>query len=461
MNPNPETTLEKVAILDDIEKRVSEIFSAQKSEVEQSLVERINREKEEAQRRIEAVNQEFAQVRKVLEEHKDVMAGLQTTEEHLRGEIRGHFERAVNFQKMMENAAVLAGDELEKIGGLNEDLGKVREKADTEYASLKTQLSSYAGIIPSLPAPAAWAETDLDWNEEISKLRRVRDLLATLRQAEFPGVKDAFAADAPAGAEPSAPAAEAAVDLAASLGLIDLTEDGGNKDAARPENAPAQAAAPDGCDIDMPEAMAEPDAATCEASAVEVPNGPQSEAAPADPPAVDAPAAAPVDESAVLEALARYRKTEPVNNGIEVAYYAAEIGTFLDADAFMAAVAKIVEAAQHHHFQLTQTSSVKDLFLLKQEILNQQEILRKVFFRVVRFSEKEGGHLPESLNEVLGAQGMKGIIERLTMANWSDPSDFKPFQTELSALKRAFDTRTAASPRYLQSVLDEVEGRNS
>ncbi|MGZ5498420.1 MAG: hypothetical protein ACXWHI_06840, partial [Candidatus Aminicenantales bacterium] len=91
MNPNPETSLDQLNILDDIEKRVSKIFSAQKSEVEQSLVERINREKEEAQKRIDAVNQEFAQVRGFVEEHKTVMAELQSTEEHLRGEIRGHF----------------------------------------------------------------------------------------------------------------------------------------------------------------------------------------------------------------------------------------------------------------------------------------------------------------------------------------------------------------------------------
>ena len=65
------------------------------------------------------------------------MAELQTTEQHLRGEIRGHFERAVNYQKMMENAAALAGDELEKIGGLNQDLERVRVKAESEYAGLK------------------------------------------------------------------------------------------------------------------------------------------------------------------------------------------------------------------------------------------------------------------------------------------------------------------------------------
>ena len=55
---------------------------------------------------------------------------------------------------MMENAAALAGDELEKIGGLNQELEKVRVKAEAEYAGLKKSLAGYAGIVAQLPAPA-------------------------------------------------------------------------------------------------------------------------------------------------------------------------------------------------------------------------------------------------------------------------------------------------------------------
>ncbi len=84
-----------------------------------------------------------------------------------------------------------------------------------------------------------------------------------------------------------------------------------------------------------------------------------------------------------------------------------------------------------------------------------------MFFRVVRFCDKEGGRLPEPLGEIVSSQGMREIIERLTMANWSDPSDFKPFLSELKAMKRAFETRVAAAPSYLKSVLDAVEGREN
>ena len=44
MNPNTEHALDPATFLDDIEKRVGEIFESQKSEVEQTLIEKINRE---------------------------------------------------------------------------------------------------------------------------------------------------------------------------------------------------------------------------------------------------------------------------------------------------------------------------------------------------------------------------------------------------------------------------------
>jgi hypothetical protein len=450
MSLNAEAKTEQAAFLDDIEKRVSEIFSAQKTEVEQSLVAKINREKEEAQKRIDAVNREFVQVRSLLDQHKAAMAELQTTELHLRGEIRGHFERAVNYQKMMENAAALAGDELEKIGGLNRELEQVRVRAESEYTSLKDQMGGYAGLVAQIPAPSLRAENEVDWMSEIGKLRQVRDLMASLRQAGLSdegGTPSSMTEE-----ETSAPAAETAEELAASLGLIGPEEDSLHDDAEFALNVPAWTSKPDGGNgqpsvspslygVNEEEAALSPAETPAEAVETEAPDAPSAE------------------DAAALESLARYRKTEPVTNGIELGFYVAGTGTFLDAVSFMTAIQSVVESAHQQHSQLTKTTSVKDLFLLKQEILNQQEILRKVFFRVVRFCDKESGRLPESLAEVISSRGMKDIIERLTMANWSDPSDFKPFLNELNSLKRAFEARTAALPSYLQSVLDEVEGR--
>jgi hypothetical protein len=441
MNHIAEHRTEPTVFLDDIEKRVSEIFSAQKNEVEQGLIEKINREKEEAQKRIEAVNREFAQVRGFLDEHKSVMAELQGAEENIRGQIREHLDRTVNYQKMMENAAVLAGNELERIAGLNQDLEKIRLRAEDEYTNIKKNLAGYAGIAAQIPAPAESAASDVDWNEELLKLKKVRDLLSTLRQVEFAPAPEAMTPEPPAVPETFASG-------------VSAEDDGVRDDADFADSDPAWGDIPSGPagNVMVSPALAEESYEETAALSAE----PQ----PAIAPAAVAPAP-DADLESILAALARYRQTEPVNNGIELGFFAAEVDTVLDAESFMTAVGKIVESAGQLHSQLVKTGSMKDLFLLKQEILNQQEVLRKVFFRAVRFCDKENGKLPETFAEVISAQGMRDIIERLTMANWSDPSDFRPFLKELMAMKRAFEVRMVASGNYHKALLDQVEGRDN
>jgi hypothetical protein len=485
MSINTESKPGPTGFLDDIEKQIGEIFSAQKSEVEQSLVAKISREKEDAQKRIEAVNQEFAQVRSLLDGHKSVMSELQTTEEHLRGEIRGHFDRAVNYQQMMENAAALAGDELEKIGSLHEELERVRVKAKAEYDALKGKLDGYAGLVAQLPAPTVRKESDVDWMEEIGKLRQVRDLMATLKHADNGHDGNGSSAT------DSAATAEAAEELAASVGLVGPADDGVRDDFEFATNETPQA---DSCDGDNAQTDAAPtEAVPADTAPTEAPpsfSGETEDEAAAPPPGdTDAPIELdpaplqpepqaepqsdvqaetqtaepelPAVDPAILEALARYRKIEPINNGIVLGFYATESETWLDAVSFMDAVGTVMDSAREQHSQLPETSSVKDLFLLKQEILNQQEILRKIFFRVVRFCDKEGGRLPDSLAAIVTSKAMKDIIERLTMANWSDPTDFTPFLNEISLLKRSFEAGISDPTTYFQSVLDEVEGRQN
>jgi hypothetical protein len=371
---------------------------------------------------------------------------------------------------MMENAAALAGDELEKIGGLHQELEKVRVKAESEYDGLKRNLAGYAGIVAQLPAAPARTDSDVNWAEEIGKLRKVRDLLATLRQdglsdgddrpASFGSEDDAAGAEE---RETSVPAAEAAEELAASLGLVEPGDDGVHDDAEFALNDPAWSDLPGahpGQPGVAPSLHGESETEAAVTSPVESQAEPQAEA-PVEAAETEAPAPAAGEDTAVLEALARYRKSEPVNNGLELGFFSTDAAAWLDGASFMAAVAHVVESSRQLHAQLNETTSVKDLFLLKQEILNQQEVLRKVFFRVVRFCDRENGRLPETLAEVISSRGMKDVIERLTMANWSDPSDFKPFVNELNSLKRAFDARTSALPSYAQAVLDEIEGRNN
>ena len=130
----------------------------------------------------------------------------------------------------------------------------------------------------------------------------------------------------------------------------------------------------------------------------------------------------------------------------------------LDGESFINTLSKISDVAKGLHVNLGQKEMSKDLFLIKQEILNQQEILRKTFLRVVRFCEKEDGTLPQFVSEVLNVRIMKDILERLTFGNWSNPADFHSFVEHVAFLKNTFKTRVASSRDYLKSVLEQLEG---
>jgi|GEM_PF-598160 len=158
----------------------------------------------------------------------------------------------------------------------------------------------------------------------------------------------------------------------------------------------------------------------------------------------------------LLESLERFRKIEPVVNGTGIEYFESDGVKVLDGEALVGTMTKVGDSARDLHAQLGGTESLKDLFLIKQEILNEQEVLRKVFFRVIKFCEKEGGSLPSYVREILNADILKDSLERLTMGNWSNDADFGYFMEEMAGLRNAFLAVTAGRGEYVRSILEQL-----
>lgn len=428
------------ATIENIEKQMEAFFAAQQSEVEQGLLEKINREKEEAQKKIDTVRREFEKVRGILEEHRAVMTELEIARESLRTRIQEHFTRAMDHHKLMENAAVLSIDELQKIDDLNRQLADVRQRAVEETSTLRELLQGHAGIDPELPAFSESAEPPVDWSKELNKMKKVQALLTSSNGTEAHDAAPIESAEPAETAPPASYAAPAAEDTPESPEFSESDPGWDDIPAATSHAAPAPSE-PRGPWLD--------DDAAAHAAADTAPQA-------ASETIEDIVPEQARTAGSLSKVLADYRKSEPINNGIDLGFF--EVGTtaMLDGESFVTAIGKICAGARDLHDQLTRTESVKDLFLLKQEILNQQEVLRKVYFRVVRFCDKESGVLPAYLEDILNVPAMKDSLERLTMANWSDPSDFQPFVREIAALRAAFEAKTDPPGDYIQSVLDQV-----
>ena len=177
---------------------------------------------------------------------------------------------------------------------------------------------------------------------------------------------------------------------------------------------------------------------------------------------VPPPAAAPegiaegTDSDAISAMLETHKRTESLPSGGEFHYYQKDAAIVLDGESLLAPMTRLIEAAKNLHIRLAETKPAKEQFFLKREILNQQELLRKVVLRAVKFCEKEMDFLPHHTSDIINVQTLKDILERLSMGNWSDPYDMKTFEDEIFALKTSLSARTSARLVYQKSILDQL-----
>ncbi|MGA2362481.1 MAG: hypothetical protein ABSG73_08460 [Candidatus Aminicenantales bacterium] len=404
-----ETQKELASVFDGIEGQLDKSLATQKDAIEKSLVETLNREKEEAQKKVEAVEQEFADGKRILEKHKAALAELKAAKEQIQSQIKGHLDRALSCRQMMEKMSSQAYEEFEKITHLGMELDGIRHRAEEETDRLQKHLDEKYGIKAQFQAAFEPGETAADLRQEMLKMKKVRDLLeagkepATSVTSETPGVE-------------TQPEPQADARAAETSALADF-----------------YAQEPSTPDVETSAAEAEP--------APEEPGDFEQE-----------------ELRMLLDRLAQYRRTEPVYNGTEFAYFLKGKKMVLDSESFVGTVTRISDIAKGLHLNLGQKEMSKDLFLIKQEILNQQEILRKAFLRVVRFCEKEDGAVPQYIADVINVRILKDILERLTFGNWSNPADFSSFAEHVNNLKAAFNTKVAPARDYLNSVLEQLEG---
>ncbi len=417
-----ESPKEITSVFEGIESQLDRSLSVQKDSIEKEMLERVAREKEEAQKRIEAAEREIAESRRVLEGHKAALAELKTAKEQLQGKIKGHMERASSCQQMMEKMSGQAYEEYEHVSHLGLELDGIRQRADRETDLLRKHLEEKYGLKADIQAVLEPSETMAEVRQQMLKMKRVRELLE-------------------AGADAAAPEAPAEAPFAAPAG----------REAERIVEPP----------VERPVLRGHPQISLIEtlepaADVTEAESPTQEPDASSD---YDYPEAAKAEEVRMLtERLAQYRRSEPVFNGTEFAYFQKGKRMVLDGETFIGTLAKVSDVAKGLHINLGQKEMSKDLFLIKQEILNQQEVLRKTFLRVVRFCEKEDGTLPKGVAEVLTVRTMKDILERLTFGNWSNPADFNAFLDHVAFLRAALKRDVASSRDYLRSVLEQLEG---
>ncbi len=407
------STKDSVIMIEEIESKLEKLLNKRKEEIERDLEERIRAEKDEATKKIEAIQKEIGKGKEILHDYRTVISEFETERAALQLELKEHFEKAVAYQTDIEKMAGLTVEELRKVSELNKKLEALHQTAEERVNTFKKDLEERFGIVAQLPESKEEAELKIDLEKELSKLKKIKELLA---------------AEAPKAVEVEAvgPAAEAVAEKKPEV--VPVTDEYGF-----PLKVP-----------EINEVMESSLAKEEEAESKEAPAEEKAWGEERD------------NFQALFEALEKYRKIEPRNGNGEIGFFEKGERVILDGEYMVASIDESLEEAKKLYFKLSQTESPKEQFFIKQEIINHQEILRKYILRNLKMCEREGAALPQFTADILNLEVLKDILEKLSMENWSNPTDFSSFRTMIESLKDSYYAKITPPAYYLKSLLEEL-----
>ena len=415
MDHDPNIFRDSSQVIQEVEDQLERILQKKFRDVDSDLLERINREKEAARKRKEEIEREFEKEKTALTDYRIMVRDFEEQRAGLLNEARERFDKVVKFQAEIESLAKSTVEEIRRVNEIQERLEGLRAKTAERAAFLKNDLRERFGIVAEVmeeePKPLS-----LDLDEELEKLKKIKELLA---------IESATASLGRVGGVPAKDEDLGALDAAAEKAAVDIPE---IRDLI---SGPAPA--------DVPEAPA--------------PSEPRT--APEPAPGPDLPEA--VTEEEDIAGIEAARRTEPANGSGEIHYFQGDRVVIADPEKILDAVDRALEEGRRLSAKLGLTESPKDQFFIKQELINWQEGLRALFLRVIKMCEKSSWSLPRYTEEIINPQVLRRLLERLSMENWSNLEEFAAFSASMDEVRRAFEARLEPRLAYLLSLKRELE----
>ncbi len=423
MDHDPNIFRDSSQVIQEVETQLERILQKKFNDVDSELVERINREKEAARRRKEEIEREFEKEKTALNDYRTMVRDFEEQRAGLLNEARDRFQNVLKFQAEIETLAKSTVEEIKRVNEIQDKLEELRTRTSERAAFLKNDLRERFGIVAEVMEEEEAKPLGLDLDQELEKLRKIKDLLA---------IESAAANLGRMGGVPARREDLADLDAAASTAGLDIPEIQdliAGPAAETPEAPVEEAAAPE------PAAPAEP---------LPVPEAEEAEDA--------------GSEEEVVACLESYRRTEPANGSGEVHYFQKDRTVVADPEKILAAADKTLDEAQRLSLKLGLTESPKDQFFIKQELINWQAGLRALFLRVIKMCEKSAWILPRYTEDIINTHVMRGLLERLSMENWSNLEEFASFSAAMGEIRRAFQARVEPRWPYLRSLKRDIEG---
>jgi hypothetical protein len=482
MTPKGDAMDHSKVLISEIETNLESELQKQREKIERELEERLQREREDSERKLTLIEEEFRKEQGTLRDYKNAVVEYEAARESLENQMREHLDMADRHQGEIERLTTLTREEINRILELSARLADLRDSTESRVGELKIRLQEKFGVgsksadgtppgsaaetVPAAAAaPAAEPERSasldfleketekareprpesgevvVDLEQELGKLKRIKEMLEK-DTAGFPDSTGRTTVQANAVAQPMEPLSEPETPPE--------PEPPEWSGIPKPDSVPARS------EFKMPEInQFIQDFVKREHGLA----GP-TDAAPAAPTKAEEkrPAMEEANFQSVFEILEKYRRSEATDYNGEISFFQNGDHLILDGESLLRAVGHIVDEARKLCQRLGQAGTPKEQFFIKQELINNQEILRKIVLRSVRMCERESCRLPSFTSDIVNAGILKDILERLNMDNWSNQEDFSAFETMSNKMKNDFYRRITPPAQYLRSIVQELEG---
>jgi len=414
MSANNKDKKESGSLVQDVESQIEEFIKKKKEEIEKGLDERIKSAKDDAKKEIGEIEKEFEKEKETLTSYQNVMADYEAERNDLEKQIKEHLSKAVDVQKEIERLAGATLDELKIVDEFSEKLDELHKEVEEKAGFLKKGLEEKFGIVAEVLEGYEHENIIGDLEQELTKLKKIRELLGTSESGELE------AKEQEQKSAEEVPSPEEDERSVYDVGVQDIKSEMERLISDIDEAEAAEELPPPGEEPEVPEQESE---------------------------------AVVQDALAIRE---KYRKSESSDDEGEISYFRKDNKIILDGENIISALTKSIEEIKKLYFKIQEDESPKHQFIVKQEIIKMQEMLRKNIFNYIELCNKENSSLPEYTIEILNPDVLNDILEKASMMNWSDRSDFNAFVDYVEDLKDNYYACITPIEGYLNSIADEL-----
>ncbi len=425
-------------VVSEIENQLADILEKKKKEVTRSLEEKIQQEQEEAQKRIDQIENEHNREKEGLSTYRSLLIEFEKKRTGFKEKIKSHLNKATSFQGEISSLTTQTLDELQSISKINREVEDFKSNERERMTLIKKDLQEKYGITTFIPNEETKEEVGLDLEQELTKLKKIKELLGDQNDNETQEPKVPEKIEPPANYE----VVESQTDIEQKIDPLP-------EPVHEPEIKLVE-------DLNGPEI--EKDIETVEESTPQID---------VEKPSVEENVLSELQNlnerkndtnfEQVFKALEKYRKGSCTEDNGDVSYFKKNNKVIIDGECLISTLANSLEGAKKLYEQLSKTESSKEQFFIKQDIIRYQEVLRKLMLVVIRMCEKEACSLPKYTIEILNVDILKNILEKVSMENWSDKEDFSSFDDYAKSLKNSYYEKIDPPAMYLDSIINELE----